>query len=86
MTLYLVDEPHLEIATAYAKIEKGARMVLLQDAVYSALTGKVPGEAYALENDVARRGLGGRVPKSLRVIGYSELVQMMEKERVVNFL
>jgi sulfur relay protein TusB/DsrH len=86
LTIYLVDEPYLDIAAAYARMEKGARVVLLQDAVYSALSGRIPVEAYALEQDVARRGLGSRVPKSVKVIGYSELVQMMEKDRVVNFL
>jgi len=86
LTVFLVDEPYLDIAAAYAKMEKGVRMVLLQDAAYSALSGKVPGEAYVLESDVTRRGLGGRIPKSLKVIGYPELVQMMENERVVNFL
>jgi len=86
MTVYLVDEQNLEIAAAYAKMEKDAQIVLLQDAVYSALAGKVPGNAFALRSDVSRRGLSERMPKSVKVIDYPDLVQMMEKERVVNFL
>jgi len=86
MTVYLVDEQYLEIATAYARIEKDAQVVLLQDAVYAALSAKIPGNAFALRSDVSRRGLSDRVPKTVKVIDYPDLVQMMEKERVVNFL
>jgi sulfur relay protein TusB/DsrH len=86
VTVYLVDEAHFEIAEAYATMDKSARIVLLQDAVYASIAGKVRGDAYALEDDVSRRGLKGRVPPSVKVIGYSDLVQMMENERVVNFL
>ena len=86
MTVYLVDEVHLDVAMAHASMDKEAHIVLLQDAVYAALTGKVHGAAFALDVDVARRGLGGKMPRSIRVIGSSDLVQMMEKEKVVNFL
>ena len=86
MTVYLVDEPYLDAALAYAKMDGAARLVLLQDAVYAALTGRVQGEAYAIENDVSRRGLKARMPSSVKVIGYSDLVRMMEEDRVVNFL
>ena len=86
MTVYLVDEPFLEVAMAYARMDKDAHVVLLQDAVYAGLTGRVQGEVYAIEGDVSRRGLGTRMPRSVRVIGYPDLVQMMERERVVNFL
>ena len=86
MTVYLVDEAHFDVATAHASMDNEAHVVLLQDAVYAALTGKVRGTAFALDVDVARRGLNGRMPRSISVIGYSDLVQMMEKEKVVNFL
>lgn len=86
MTIYLIDEPYLEVALEYAKKDGAARLVLLQDAVYAALTGRVRGEAYVIESDVSRRGLNARMPSSVKVIGYTDLVQMMEKERVVNFL
>jgi len=86
LTVYLVDEPYLDIGLAYARMDADARLVLLQDAVYAALAGRVQGEAYAIENDISRRGLNARLPSSVKVIGYSDLVQMMEKERVVNFL
>ena len=86
MTVYLVDEPNLSIALEYASEDKEARLVLLQDAVYGASKAKIRGAVYAIDKDVARRGLGARIPASVKVIGYPELVQMMESEKVVNFL
>jgi sulfur relay protein TusB/DsrH len=86
MTVYLVDEPFLDIALAYASLDKDARIVLLQDAVYSAREGKFGGSVFVVEDDVSRRGLKSRLPSSVRIIGYPDLVRMMEEERVVNFL
>ena len=86
MTVYLVDEAFLEIALSYSALDKDARVVLLQDAVYHAVKGRAHGEVYVVEDDVARRGLRSRIDPSVHVIGYPELVQMMERERVVNFL
>ncbi|MDG6901406.1 MAG: hypothetical protein JRM80_05535 [Nitrososphaerota archaeon] len=86
MTIYLVDEPYIDVAMAYASSDGEASLVLLQDAVYATQTGRVRGKAFALDLDVMRRGLAGRIPPSVTVIGYPELVQMMERDRVVNFL
>ncbi len=83
--MYLVDEPFYDIAMAYASQDAGARVVLLQDAVYFA-TGAQAAEVYVIRDDVNRRGLELKVHNSVRVIDYRGLVEMMEKERVVNFL
>jgi sulfur relay protein TusB/DsrH len=48
--------------------------------------GKVKGSVFAVEEDVARRGLREKIPRFVRVISYSDLVEMMEREKVVNFL
>ncbi len=86
MTVYLVDEPFLDIAIAYASKDTTAHIVLLQDAVYSAPRVQAPAPVYVVADDVARRGLSARMPPSVRTISYDELVAMMERERVVNFL
>ena len=86
MTVYLVDEANADIAMEYASVDTEAHVVLLQDGIYAALAGKVSGQSYALKDDVERRGLKDRIPSAVSVIGYSDLVAMMEKERVVNFL
>ena len=85
MTIYLVDEPFIDIAVSYAK-DKSARIVLIQDAVYASATVHAPGEVCVIKDDVARRGLQSRIPPGISVIDYDELVRMMETEKVVNFL
>ena len=87
MTLYLVDEQFVSIALSYAQSDPGARIVLLQDGVYAARSGSLRGEVYTIRDDVSRRGLGTYpFPSNVRMIGYDDLVEMMEKDRVVCFL
>ena len=86
MTVYLVDEPFVDVAVSYASGDDGARIVLIQDAVYASRTIRAPGPVYAIEDDVERRGLRSVLPSTVRAIGYEELVEMMETEKVVNFL
>lgn len=76
----------MDIAISYASRIKDSKIVLLQDAVYSAikLGGSYP--VYAIDVDILRRGLSGKVPQSVHVINYEELVQMMEKEKIINFM
>ena len=86
MTVYLVDEPSIEIAMSYASGDSSARIFLLQDAVYAAVRGEVEGEVYVLKEDLLRRGLGSKVPPRVRAVGYADLVHLMEEEKVVNLL
>lgn len=86
LTVYLVDEPNLDIAVACASADKEGHVVMIQDAVYAALSEWKGPAAYVLKADVARRGLEGRVSSSVKVIDFQELVKMMEGEKVVNFL
>ena len=86
MTVYLVDEPFVEVALAFAAKDDTARIVLLQDAVYSSPSVGAAGRVFVIEDDVARRGLRSRIPATVKVIGYEGLVEMMEGDRVVNFL
>lgn len=86
MTLYLADEHSLGAARAYASLDGGAKVFLLQDAVYGALKNDLPGEVYVLDRDVARRGLGNAIKPPVKVVGYADLVGMMEDESVVNLL
>ena len=60
-------------------------MVLLQDAAYFA-TGAQAAQAYVFMDDVSLSGLVSMIHPSVRVIDYGGLVEMMEKEKVVNFL
>ncbi|MGA2875603.1 MAG: DsrH/TusB family sulfur metabolism protein [Nitrososphaerales archaeon] len=86
MTIYLVDEPFVETAVSYASLDDNAHVVLLQDAVYSATGIMELDRIYVIEDDVVRRGLGLKIPSRVNVITYDKLVQMMKKEKVINFL
>ena len=86
MTIYLIDEPFAPIGLAYAENDPGARIVLLQDAVHVGQRNHMKGMVYAVADDVARRGLADSIDPSVKIIGYDELVEMMEGDRVVCFL
>lgn len=86
VTVYLVDEPAVGVAKLYASQDPTARLFFLQDAVYAALGGEVKGMVYVLREDLVRRGLEARVPAGVRVVGYPDLVSLMEEEKVVNLL
>ncbi len=86
MTIYLVDEPFVDTAVSYASLDSEARVVLLQDGVYSAARITTLKQVYVIEDDIARRGLGSTIPPRVHVISYDELVQMMKEEKVINFL
>ena len=86
MTVYLVDEPFVDIAISYAAKDRTAQIVLLQDAVYSSQRVSTTVPVFVVADDVFRRGLSSRIPPSIHTISYGELVAMMERERVVNFL
>ncbi|MGA2666326.1 MAG: DsrH/TusB family sulfur metabolism protein [Nitrososphaerales archaeon] len=87
MTVYLVDEPFVESALSYASGDASARIVLIQDAVYSVRRAlRAVASVYAVEDDVARRGLASRLDPAVRLVSYAGLVELMENEKVVNFL
>jgi tRNA 2-thiouridine synthesizing protein B len=86
MTIYLMDEPYADVGLSYAANDPEARVVLVQDAVYLARGGGLKGRVYAIADDVSRRGIGGSIDSGVGLIGYDELVKMMEAERVVCFL
>ncbi len=76
----------------------GARHILLiEDGVLCAVRGS-PSEAlvrellslgaelHALEDDLAARGLSGRLAQGVRGVGYGGFVELVERHEVVNWL
>jgi sulfur relay protein TusB/DsrH len=86
MTIYLVDEPFVDAAVSFASLDDGAQVVLLQDAVYAAPKLAALKKVFVIKDDVTRRGLNSKIPAGMVVISYDQLVQMMKKEKVINFL
>ncbi|MDG6997903.1 MAG: hypothetical protein JRN15_02180 [Nitrososphaerota archaeon] len=85
MTVYLVDESSFALAKSFASKDSDAHLVLLEDAVYHATTER-NGQLYAITDDVERRGLRSKLQPSIVLISYDQMVEMMERERVVNLL
>lgn len=85
MALYLIDKPFGENGLTLAALDDEAAILLLQDGVY--LSGSVPDGkvVYAIEEDVEKRGLGGRLPASIQPISYAQAVDLIVENKVVNF-
>ena len=83
MAVYLIDRRYSELAMELAEKDKDAKVVLIQDGVY--LDTSLFKEVFLIENDVKKRGLSG-FSESAKLIDYSELVDMMENEKVYNFI
>ena len=81
--MYLVDKRAGSQALALAAADREASVVLLQDGVYLD-TSSVKGKLYAGKRDVELRGLGTRLPRSVKVIDYGELVDLIVANKVVN--
>lgn len=84
MTVFLVCEASLNVALSYSNPD--TKIVLLEDAVYAVVKGIVGGNVCVLSDDINRRGIKSKIPSSVRVISYTDLVKMMETDKVVNFL
>lgn len=85
--LYLVDKPAAESALALAKLDKQAKVVLIQDGVYvdAREIKEAGGEVYVVKRDVELRGLTQRLPSYVRQIDYHQLVDLIVANKVVNF-
>ncbi len=83
MAVYLIDRRYSELALELAEKDKDAKVVLIQDGVY--IDTSQFKEVFIIENDVKKRGLSD-FPESVKLIDYSELIDMMESEKVYNFI
>ncbi len=85
--LYLVDQPYGGNGVNLAVQDSDAVVVLIQDGVYLDVSGLSGAgrTVYAVKRDVERRGLESRVPSTVKRIGFDELVDLIEANKVVNF-
>jgi tRNA 2-thiouridine synthesizing protein B len=83
MALYLIDKPYGQNGLDLARLDPEAHVVLVQDGVYLDPGGLA--NVYALEEDALKRGVAARLPASVRLIGYGDLVDLIVAHKVVNF-
>ncbi|HHT9120073.1 MAG TPA: DsrH/TusB family sulfur relay protein [Candidatus Hypogeohydataceae bacterium YC41] len=84
--LYLINKEYGENGLKLAEYDGEAVVVLIQDGVYidPAL---YPNKAkiYAIKQDVQKRGLNDRLHKRVECIDYSQLVDLIVENKVINF-
>lgn len=83
--LYLVDKFFGKNAQELVKADKGAKVVLIQDGVYLEAAAFGGADVYAVKQDVEKRGLSAKVTKSVKVIDYGQLVDLIVGNKVINF-
>ncbi|MBU0566919.1 DsrH/TusB family sulfur relay protein [bacterium] len=84
MAVFLLDKPSGEIAAELTKLDPDPKIVLIKDGVYldpDTLSGKI----YAMEDDVEVRGLKDRLAGKAESINYSQLVDLIVENKVINF-
>jgi len=84
--LYLIDKPHGELGFTYARMDDEAIIVLIQDGVYFTADQLPEGaEIYAVKEDVERRAIRSRLGEGVKLVDYSELVDLLMANKVINF-
>lgn len=83
--LYLVHRDPGKEALALCQEDSDGHVVLLQDGVYLDTSGFRVAQVYALKWDVEHRGLDQRMPPSVKLISYHDLVDLIVANKVVNF-
>ncbi len=70
----------------HAQKDPDAVVVLIKDGVYLDLQAVEGKKIYAIDEDVKRRGMGGRLEGKAEVIGYDRLVDLVLENKVANFV
>lgn len=85
--LYLINKSYGENGLKLAKLDKEAKVVLIQDGVYLEARHFVGSKVkvYAVRDDVLKRGLTDKIAKDVEFIDYSELVDLIVENKVINF-
>lgn len=86
MSLYLIDKKLAEIGLQMAEKDDEAIVVLIQDGVYSDVSSiSNPKRVFLVESDVRKRKIEN-LPENAGMISYADLIDLIEKEKVYNFI
>ncbi len=84
--LYMIDANFKKIGLEYAKMDPEAKVVLIQDGVFTRGEDLPDGtEIYAVKEDVEKRAVGKRLGDKVKLIDYGELVDLLMSNKVINF-
>ena len=85
--LYLLGDKMLgAVGLQYAQMDADAVVVLIKDGVYLDTRTVQDKKIYAIDEDVKRRGMEGRLKAKAEIIGYDKLVDLVLENKVANFV
>ena len=85
--LYLLGDKIIgSVGVSYAQMDAEAIVVLIKDGVFLDIEAFQDKKIYAMDEDVKRRGMGGRLKDKAEIIGYDKLVDLILENKVVNFV
>lgn len=84
--LYLVDKQFESSALPLIELDDEAEVVLMKDGVYIRLDKIRAKKIYAIKDDVEKRGLKDILERKVTLISYPELIDLIEVNKVANFI
>jgi len=85
--LYLLGDKMLgAVGLQYAQMDADAVVVLIKDGVYLDTRTVQDKKIYAIDEDVKRRGMEGRLKDKAEIVGYDKLVDLVLENKVANFV
>jgi len=85
--LYLCGDKIIgPVGLSHAQRDPDAIVVLIKDGVYLDIQPVQDKKIYAIDVDVKRRGMGGRLEGRAEIIGYDRLVDLIVENKVANFV
>ncbi|MBC8176244.1 MAG: hypothetical protein H8E19_02480 [Deltaproteobacteria bacterium] len=85
--LYLLGDKMLgAVGLHYAQMDADAVVVLIKDGVYLDTQTVQDKKIYAIDEDVKRRGMEGRLKDKAEIVGYDKLVDLVFDHKVANFV
>jgi sulfur relay protein TusB/DsrH len=85
--LYLCGDKILgAVGLQYAQMDPDAIVVLIKDGVYLDIQAVQGKKIYAIDEDVKRRGMTGRLKDKTDIIDYDGLVDLVFENKVANFV
>jgi len=85
--LYLLGDTIIgPVGLEHAQMDPEAIVVLIKDGVYLDTRPVQDKKIYAVDVDVKRRGMEGRLKDKAEIIGYDGLVDLIIEHKVANFV
>jgi len=85
--LYLLGDKMLgAVGLQYAQMDADAVVVLIKDGLYLDTQTVQDKKIYAIDEDVKRRGMEGRLKDKAEIVGYDKLVDLVLENKVANFV